>query len=1051
MGTVKEARLEQAPCPERCSCQGCGSSPAPAPTQRASAEHPFAALLELQRTAGNRVSTRLLQAARARGRITGAARGSWGGSVRAELPVSRPHDADERKAEEIAARVVQPPLGAAVPPRAEVREGRALAAVAAMRVPVPRAAPAPVESSPAVMPVDARIARAIQQPSGGGPLPEGVRRELEPRFGVTFDGVRVHTGPEAESLAHALSARAFTFGGDIWLGSGERASDPRLMAHELVHVLQQNGTERDAHGYRRARRAARVARVMRIAENEYYAPPPVPGLAGPGTRTHSLLIPQLLNVTGDLFSEINIPGGSRAGVAEAVATDARLGRADFYKASTTIGLIFEGDAAAPRFLSASSQARRGRDSFQSRHNREAAPVAVDGFPARVRHPCPELVGQRGICRMDTAPTDIGVGDLKPPTLGERDAGARQLDNYKQGIERTAARVNAFARGNPTLIRPTGSTSWSPSVRMLSRDSDINIPPHLRWPSTAGGYIECALIRNGHAVSRGEHPYRPARPYIFRDGDFPGIWYYEFIPIDHTGGLPVRQLTQAAQRATGPLGTLVRRLRQAPPRPGSQAQPGSTQDTFEFSAWRTSFLAWRRGESAVFLRGRERSEIEHLAVLEAIQRRSHVSLRVPAQAGPLSRELRRVQHWENWGLVHGQFRRFFGRVYIKVVELYERARARFEQAIDRRRRTPAATPSGLPGVVARAALRMIQAYAALVVGQTIHHLTSTVSAGVQRQLDQLFDLEALDILEARIEEIQADVRELEQTVEREFLDQLNAILQPYEEQLRLLHEVMDIVRRVGQVVNTIKWIARIASCGAPPALGCLWGLFGTVALEAIASRIAETCWFKREIIFPTLTAIPAIRDLPRNLAEYVLAQVRPLLPERIRPILGEAHAMSQEPDASSVGECTASDEGRVPPEQQAIIDAARRLEREYGEEMIQVLIEILIQRGLAGRRPTTLESLRRLEAILAEFRRDGVSLDDLRAYRQQSSRFFPTGQGLEEHLSELQTDLRRWRQGRTSREGPGGRRRPEVEVTITRPGPEAPTPPRGQGGVTIFEF
>lgn len=1050
MGVSKETRLARESCSERCSCRGCGQGPAPA--QHAPTEQPFAGLLELQRMAGNRATTRLLQSARAHGRAAGVARGAWSGSRQVELPISRPHDGDERRAEEIAARVVQTPLGEPVAPWAERSRGRAVPVVAAVGVPAPRAVPAAAESSPEVMPVDERIARAIQQPSGGEPLPAGVRRALEPRFGVTFDGVRVHTGPEAESLAYALSARAFTFGGDIWLGSGEHAHDPGLMAHELVHVLQQNGTERDARGDRRVRRAARVARVMRIAENEYYAPPPTRGLTGPGTRAHSLLIPRILALSGnaELYSEINIPGGSRGGVAEAVATDARVGRADFYKASTTIGLNFEGDAAAPRFMGASAQARRGRTRFQSRHNRVAAPVATDGFPRRVRHPCPELASQQGICRMDTAPTEIGLGDLKPPTLGERDAGARQLNNYKEGIERTASRVNAFARSNPTLIRPTGST-WSPNVRMLDRDEDIRIPSRLQWPSTEGNYIECALIRSGQAVPRREHPYRLARPYLFRDTAHPGILYYEFIPIDHTGGPPVRQLRQAAQRATGPLGTLVGRLRDAPPRPRSRDRTSPTQDTFEFSEWRTSFLSWRRGEAAVFLRGRERSEIEHLAVLQAIERRSHVRLRVPTEAGPLSRELRRVQHWVDWGLVHGQFRRLFGRVYIKVVELYARARARFEEALERRRRARRSIPSGLPGVIARAALRMIQAYAALVASQTIQHLTSTVSAGVQAQLDELFDLEAIDILEDRIEELQADVRELQQAVEREFLDHLDAILEPYEEQLRLLHEVTELVQDLGEVVNTIKWAARIAACGLPPGLGCLWGILGAELVERAASRIAESCRFQREVIFPALTAIPAMRDLPRHLAEYILAEVRPLLPERIRPILGDARTVSQEQDTSSVGECTASDEGRVTPEEQEMIDEARRLEREYGEEMMQEVVRILLQRGLARRAPASLESLRHLGALLEELSRDGVSLEDLRAYRQESSRFFPTGRSLEEHLSEFRTDLRRWRGRRTSREEPGRRRRPELELRFPREGSEAPTDQREPGGGTILRF
>jgi hypothetical protein len=79
----------------------------------------------------------------------------------------------------------------------------------------------------------------------GSPLPSELRAYMEPRFGADFSGVRVHTGSEAASLNKDLSAQAFTHGQDIYLGTGryEPGTDAgkRLLAHELTHTIQQTG------------------------------------------------------------------------------------------------------------------------------------------------------------------------------------------------------------------------------------------------------------------------------------------------------------------------------------------------------------------------------------------------------------------------------------------------------------------------------------------------------------------------------------------------------------------------------------------------------------------------------------------------------------------------------------------------------------------------------------------------------------------------------------------------------------------------------------------
>ena len=75
----------------------------------------------------------------------------------------------------------------------------------------------------------------------GSPLPEPVRAYMEPRFGVDFNQVRVHTGSDAIQMNRDVGAQAFTHGSDIYFGAGHSPTNLELTAHELTHVVQQTG------------------------------------------------------------------------------------------------------------------------------------------------------------------------------------------------------------------------------------------------------------------------------------------------------------------------------------------------------------------------------------------------------------------------------------------------------------------------------------------------------------------------------------------------------------------------------------------------------------------------------------------------------------------------------------------------------------------------------------------------------------------------------------------------------------------------------------------
>ena len=82
---------------------------------------------------------------------------------------------------------------------------------------------------------------------GGSSLSDGVRSFMEPRFGTDFGNVKIHTDSNAVQMNQSIQAQAFTHGGDIYFNSGKYSPDTNegksLLAHELTHVVQQQGGE----------------------------------------------------------------------------------------------------------------------------------------------------------------------------------------------------------------------------------------------------------------------------------------------------------------------------------------------------------------------------------------------------------------------------------------------------------------------------------------------------------------------------------------------------------------------------------------------------------------------------------------------------------------------------------------------------------------------------------------------------------------------------------------------------------------------------------------
>ncbi len=115
-------------------------------------------------------------------------------------------------------------------------------------------------SSESLSRLPAWIETDLSRPLAGVSLPEGAKVPMERALNRDFSGVRVHTGSLADLMCAGLGAEAFTLRSDVYFARGRfNPSTPegqRLLAHELVHVVQQAGPGTTASAGRVQRRIA---------------------------------------------------------------------------------------------------------------------------------------------------------------------------------------------------------------------------------------------------------------------------------------------------------------------------------------------------------------------------------------------------------------------------------------------------------------------------------------------------------------------------------------------------------------------------------------------------------------------------------------------------------------------------------------------------------------------------------------------------------------------------------------------------------------------------
>ncbi|OAN36790.1 DUF4157 domain-containing protein [Mycolicibacterium iranicum] len=869
----------------------------------------------------------------------------------------------------------------------------------------------PTRHSPSTS--QARDPRVEDEPSqlttGGTALPDAVRAFYERRFSRDFSAVRLHVDAESSRRNDSLNARAFTFGNHVWLGSGQTANAPSfVLAHELAHVVQQtrpaelpqtvHGAEPLVSKSLEPVATAQPRVIQRFAA--YWEPEDFNG-----SKTHELLLPAI-GKSSKIFTEGPVPNAN-AGMASVDFNNPKRGFVDFYGASNTVGLLFNGHDNPKRLNDGGALHKLRKDGVRYQSHEDQSGPSVDN----------DLL--QNLVRVDRAPTSILIGDLKP-SHGTIEAleGDTQLDNYAKGFKIAQDQSADYAQAHPTRIHPAGQ-GWPLLGVSRFQETQLSIPPAYDPKKKGNQTPEKLVIKKA-----GIKVYEPdvevkGRIYVSKDPKSAGIWNYYWIPVkavlaqklpglhnlrdkvnkeligkllesplkkqpllkshgggdDSTGGHASHSLGRGSPPRSGPA---VRPFRPTAKVPVGhretrtiRRQPATERkDGFDYAGWDAQRVALTTDFGKLGGK-KEMKRFEGMALAIEAQKATEGSTGFTFPTKPAEKDVEAVKDYKTvdfWtgasGKVVGLLRRFFGVAFVKVANAYLRIRDKFHEKFKSR---PESFKGGgsFAGAVVRIAFKVLKFAGALLIGKTLNYLASSLETGVTNKIqsflspDKLAELfldpERKEELDEKIKEVTGIRDELENRAKRTLEDFVESTIGPYDKVLEQINEAKNVISDVLGLVNLVRWGARVVACLSPPGWGCLW-LLGEAALDKFMSMVVETCWFQKKVT-PLITAASFIKQLPIDLANLIITAIKDsVLPQPLHDFL---------PAVPSANSITVSDtevpcEGgggseKLSPEQEALMQVQESL----GEDKFKALTELIKNSGVPADKPLSVDEIKKV--------------------------------------------------------------------------------------------
>ncbi len=720
--------------------------------------------------------------------------------------------------------------------------------------------------------------RITSRKGRGVPLPDATRTFMEPRLQSDLRRVRVHTDSAANELNTHLHSYAFTSGSDIFFAAGQyrpgSTAGRRLLAHELVHTLQQGASRR-------------------FVQRDSW-----------GDLHHKDIQERLLKHNQKIATETPIPGATPS--ATRWAREGRfyidlekVGRADVYTSySTPIVVSGVRGEHTPHGLTFGPM--RPLDTAHLQPRPQPAQPAPPGPSTVLR---PRLLGHEWL-DAPGFPGSFAIGEIKPLMVpSERGAGflRQRLGSEKRGatgIGQAGTLVDAFKQfvdrvyTEPTFLAalPAGanrSAQITGKVLDFADASVVTIPPEIDYR------------RFDDAVRQTVQPNAPDIP-LWRDtwcgpngnsrtwvcpatGRMTGLlWYFDLchpfpnlnpdqvnpllqrlddlrarLEAPATGAPRPQNPPQLKRRPGSPSVRIQRKVSTTPPIPDKAAET-------KWATWKTEFDAWNTGSKGQpgaekFLKDGQAVQV-HLTRLD-IDKELGVH---PANPIADDQHLAAINRWSKSGHLIGWLRFTFGWAFDKIVGFLTSVYARVKTFVASHMPAAGAVAGGWEAKAFEIIKDLFLAVAKEFAASAYNLVTCCVTGVIRSVFDSILDTASAQ-LKPMIQEV------LDKLEQSDFFVHLKSIYQRFEnlysrittwepiiskleKALQIVDEVVRNLRLVAQIERALRLLVEAISCVTPPALGCLWGLVAQLGFDEIAGRAIASDLFKERIAKPAAKKI-----------------------------------------------------------------------------------------------------------------------------------------------------------------------------------------------------
>lgn len=709
-------------------------------------------------------------------------------------------------------------------------------------------------------------ASAQQLTSGGSALPDSTRSFYESRMGRDLSDVRVYEGGGADGLNQSISARAFTYQNHIWLSRAESTAPSFTMAHELAHVLQQTAPG-PLGGDVMARRQADPSRASAgraLVQRNMWQPINTLDARNHSETKHNDLQDALAAANPGLVTEVRIPGAKKdPSSTKSGVGDMFCGYADLYQSGNgkVPGVEVHYKAGVRNFRridwKGNCKGSWWRHDMQPRKDYQL----TEGRPKITR---PGAAPRFTHC--NEAPTTIRLGDVKPGhNPDERKSASKQLQNYQDGLNNIAARINK--RHNK--VHP-GKDCWTPSPGILST---LNIPntwatsrsadwtiPSLEFRRSSPGPAKTLKPWGSRTHKKTGANRIRGRYSAVKDPKYTsGVWVY-FIEPNETDLRKAMAQPSAARSgiksASGKLDGILGCLRSTPttstrlcrrpakfvrrlpdPRTAPRRVMRKTkvpEDKFNLAAWNARRTGvgdpkYATDNLKTTLKTELTEEVKDKVEFQGAVARGKTSYdaefggsntyKLPMGAEQTGKGTRigdasilaKSEFWS--GKVAG----FFGRLRARFGTLFGRAATAYEGIREKAHKAFSKTKfrggerSALASAAKRAATKVLTIFGKKIMQRVGDVLIRCLEQGISAKISKMIEGDALDLLQQKAD----DARKMLDTVTEDLFDKVeavaNKVIKPIEDELKAVGKTVGLITTVVRAANTIARGLRIAGC------------------------------------------------------------------------------------------------------------------------------------------------------------------------------------------------------------------------------------------------